>query len=114
MGAQHIHVKTVGVSTLLTVKESLTHETCRELERVYKQVVARNRNRIIIDFKAVPFLDSQALDLLLAMHDGLASSGGVLKIFGLTGLCRDILIATRLVTLLHIYPDLQEALRGEV
>jgi hypothetical protein len=58
-------------------------------------------------------MDSQALELLLTMHESLMNSGGILKIFGLNGVCRDILVTTRLINLLNIYWEMQEALRGE-
>ncbi len=107
-----IHVGTVGVNTVLTIKESLTFQTCEELQKVFNQVFNRSRNRIVLDVKAVQYMDSQALELLLTMHDSLTNSGGILKIAGLTGTCRDILVATRLINLFHVYGDLPEALRG--
>jgi anti-anti-sigma factor len=103
----------VGFNTVLTIKEALTYKTCDELEKVFNQLTKVNRNRIVIDFRAVPFLDSEALELLLTMHESLVSSCGILKLFGLNGTCRDILITTRLVTLFHVYGDMPEALRGE-
>lgn len=113
MTSSKIHTAIVGISTVVTIKESLTHQTCEELGKTFSHIINKSRNRIVLDFKSVSFLDSHGLELLLTMHDSLVSSGGSLKIFGLNGVCRDILIATRLINTLNVCGDLQEALRGE-
>lgn len=114
MTSSKIQTATVGINTVVTIKESLIHKSCGELEKVCDQLARENKNRIVLDFRAVPFLDSQALELLCTLHESLGNSGGVLKIFGLNGTCRDILVATRLINLFHIYGDMSEALRGDV
>lgn len=113
MTSSTIHTATVGISTVVTFKESLTYKTCEELENIFKQLTKQNKNKVVLDFRGVSFLDSQALELLLTIHDSLVNLGGILKMFGLNGTCRDILITTRLINLFHVYKDMQEALRGE-
>jgi len=113
MGSAQFHVATVGVNTVVTIRDSLTHQTCEELQKTFNEVVTKTRNRVVLDFKAVPFIDSQGLELLLTMHETLVNSGGVLKIASLNAVCRDILVVTRLITLFRVYGDLSEALRGE-
>lgn len=113
MSSSPVHITMVGAVMVLTIKESLTHVTCQDLEKILNQAMSKNRNRIILDFRSVPFIDSQGLELLLTMHEKLADSGGNLKILGLNGVCRDILVATRMINFLHVFGDLQEALRGE-
>jgi anti-anti-sigma factor len=68
---------------------------------------------MVLDFKAVSFIDSQGLELLLAIHDVVVGSGGVVKIVGLNAVCRDILVATRMINLFQVYGELPEALRGD-
>jgi anti-anti-sigma factor len=113
MNGSRISTGTVGHNTVLTVKEALTYKNCDELENLFNQLTKENKNRIVIDFRAIPFMDSQALELLVTMHDSLACSGGMLKVFGLNATCRDILIATRLINLFRVYTEMHEALRGE-
>ena len=113
MTSSKIHTTMVGFNTVLTIKEALIYKMCDELEKVFDQLTKESRNRIVIDFRAVPFMDSEALELLLTMHESLVSSGGILKLFGLNGTCRDILVTTRLVNVFHVYGDMPEALRGE-
>ena len=114
MSSTNIHVSTVGVNTVVSVRESLIFKSCEELEKVYNQLFREGKNRIVLDLKAVPFLDSQALELLHAMHEDLEKAGGRLRICGLNGTCRDILAATRLANLFHVYGEMSDALRGGV
>ncbi len=114
MSSSDIHISSVGINTVVSIKESLTYTSCEDLENVYNQLSQRGKNRIVLDFKAVPFLDSQALELLCAMHEDLEKTGGSLKFFGLNGTCRDILAATRLTSLFHVYDEMSDALRSEV
>lgn len=113
MASAQFHVATVGVNTVVTIKDSLTHLTCEELQRTFHEVVSKARNRVVLDFKAASFIDSQGLEFLLFMHETLVNSGGVLKIASVNAVCRDILVVTRLINLFHVYADLSEALRGE-
>ncbi len=113
MSSLNIHVTTVGVNTVVSIKESLIYKSCEELQKVYNELYQAGKNRIVLDFKAVPFLDSQALELLYSMHEDLEKTGGTLKIFGINGTCRDILSATRLISLFHVYEEMSEALRGD-
>jgi anti-anti-sigma factor len=113
MTSTKFQTATVGMNTLVTIRESLTFKTCEELETTFNQLIRQNKNKIVLDFGAVPVMDSKALEMLLTMHESLINSGGILKIFGLNGVCRDIMVTTRLINLFNIYWDLKEALRGE-
>jgi anti-anti-sigma factor len=104
----------IGANVVLALKEALTYKNCEELEKVFNKLVSQNKYRIICDMKAVAFLDSMALQLLLDMHDTLKSKGGSLKLFGLNSACHDTLLATRLINVFHTYPDLQNVLRMEI
>ncbi len=55
-------------------------------------------------------LDSAALELMIDIHDTLMSQGGALKIVGLNEVCRDILLATRIINVLFVYKDINEAI----
>lgn len=102
----------VGASNVLTPRESLTYQNCEKFEALANELISKNQTRIIIDCKSTPFIDSKALELLLRLHNELKNKGGTLKITGLNAVCRDILLATRLVNALHVYEDIAEALRS--
>jgi len=72
----------------------------------------QQRSDIILDCKAISYMDSEALELLVHMHEELRNQGNLLKIIGLNDVCRDIFVATRLIHL-HIYQDMHEAIKSE-
>ena len=113
MASPHIHLAQVGVNTVVTIKQSLIGQMSEELQATFDQIASKNRGRVVLDFKAVSFIDSQGLELLLAIHDAVVGSGGVVKIVGLNAVCRDILVSTRMINLFQVYGELPEALRGD-
>ncbi len=102
----------VGTHTVLIPKESLTFENRKAFDGAIQKLVDENQILIILDCKAVEFLDSEALEELVENHDELAVQGGSLKIVGLNTVCRDILIVTRLINVFNIYSDVPEAVRS--
>jgi len=101
-----------GSRTVLAPESSITHENCHELEESIDDAVKKNKTEIILDCKNVPFLDSAALELLVKTHDEMSNKRGALKIAGLNAVCRDILMATRVINLLNIYDDIHKAITG--
>ena len=97
---------------VLTPKRSITYENREELQATFDECVNQQRSDIILDCKAVGYMDSEALELLVYMHEALRSQGNRLKIIGLNDVCRDIFVATRLIYL-HVYEDIHEAIRSE-
>ncbi len=106
--------KTIGGRTVLTPKSQITHENCHELEEQIDDAIQRNKTDMILDCKHVGFLDSAALQLLIQTHDELKNKGGALKIVGLNDVCRDILLATRLINVLFVYKDIHEAVTNTI
>jgi anti-anti-sigma factor len=101
----------VSSRTIVAPKESLTHQNCEEFEAKLNDYLDQHKTEIILDFKAVSFLDSEALELLVRIHDELRNRGGVLKIIGIDAVCRDILNATRLINVFHVYEDIHSAVK---
>lgn len=100
-----------SIRTILPLKDALTHQNCAELQTAYEEAVNNNKTEIILDCQALMFLDSAALELILRMHEELKSRGGTLRLVGLNDVCKDILVATRLINVLHIYKDIHGAIR---
>jgi len=107
-----IGVSWTGARTIISPKESLNYQNCHELETTIKGCGNQSRSEIILDFKAVKYMDSEVLELLVRMHEELKMRGGVQKIIGLNTVCRDILYATRLINFLHVFNDINEAIRS--
>jgi anti-sigma B factor antagonist len=107
-----ISIAKVGTRTVLAPKESLTYQNCDELEATFEECIGQERTDIILDCKAVAYMDSEALQLLVRMHEELRNRGNLFKIIGLNDVCLDIFVATRLIHL-HVYEDIHEAIRSE-
>jgi anti-sigma B factor antagonist len=107
-----ISIAKVGSRTVLTPKRSITYENREEIQATIEECIQQQRSDIILDCKAVGYMDSEALELLVRMHEELRDQGNRLKIIGLNEVCRDIFVATRLIHL-HVYQDIHEAIKSE-
>ena len=101
-----------GARTILTPKVPATYDHCEELEAMLKEMINQHKTEVILDCKAVPFIDSAGLELLVGIDRELHERGGTLKIVGLNEVCKDILVATRLIDHLYVYADVHEAIRN--
>jgi anti-anti-sigma factor len=107
-----IGISRAGARTIIAPKASLNYQNCGELKSVLNASGQQVGSEIILDLKAVPFMDSEVLELVVRMHEDLKMRGGVLKIIGLNSVCRDILNATRLTNILNIFNDIKDAVRS--
>ena len=107
-----IGISKAGNRTIISPKQSLDHQNCKELENALNGCDKQTGSEVILDFKAVKFMDSEVLELLVRTHEALEMRGGVQKIIGLNSVCRDILYATRLINILYIFNDINEAMRS--
>ena len=112
---QHIAPETnegmqAGGRISLVLKRSLTWENCPELRKKLENKIQEGHREIILHFNKVDLMDSAALELIIDMHDTLTSQGGALKIVGLNEVCRDILLSTRIINILFVYKDINEAI----
>ena len=110
--SSEISIARVGSRTVLAPKKSLTYENREELQATFDECISQQRSDVILDCKAVGYMDSEALELLVHMHEELRSQGNLLKIINLNDVCRDIFFSTRLIHL-HVYDDIHEAIRSE-
>ncbi|MBW1742580.1 MAG: STAS domain-containing protein [Deltaproteobacteria bacterium] len=103
---------TRGSRAILTSKESLTHQNCKELEAMFNEAIDQHKTEIILDCKAMSYMDSAGLELLAQVEENLRERGGIMKIIALNDVCKDILVATRLMNVFHVYKDIHEAIRS--
>ena len=107
-----IGVSKVGPRMVLVPSEALTHQNCTDLQTAFNSCLSHQKVEIILDLNEAPLLDSEALELLVRMHEELKSRGSTLKVIRLNATCKDILIATRLMTVFSVYPNISEAIRS--
>ncbi len=107
-----ISITKIASRTVLTPKGPLTYQNSDELETMFNECIIQGSKEIILDFKAVSFMDSEVLELLIRMHETLTKQGGMLKIINLDAVCKDILIATRLINVLHVFKNINNAIKS--
>ena len=111
-GFLNISISKVGPRTFLSPKGPLKYQNCEDLKAAFRSCLTHPKVEILIDLDSVPLLDSEALELLLGMHEEMLTRGSGLKIVNLNPLCRDILIATRLFNVFSVFKNVSEAVRG--
>jgi type IV pilus assembly protein PilB len=102
----------IGGRIVLAPRSSLTHEQCDKLKADFSSAMKQGRGEIILDCKSVPYVDSAFLELLTRIHEDYRRMGGALKIVTLNQVCRDILTATRLNHVFHLYETMNQAVTG--
>jgi len=101
-----------GSMGFLSPKNYMTHQNRDGLYSEFTQCLSQSKTEIILDCKSVSYMDSEGLELLVRMNDETKKREGTLKVINLNPVCRDILIATRLINTLHVYKDMREAIKG--
>ena len=103
--------RTGGARTILTPKEPLTHLNCKEVTAMFNEAMNQHKTEIILDCKAVSHMDSVGLELLAQINEKLRERGGILKLTALNDVCKDIFVATRLLSVFPVYENVHEAIR---
>jgi anti-anti-sigma factor len=101
----------LGHHTVITLKEPINHQNCKELEAFVLGAIGKNHLAIILECQDVSYLDSAALEMLLRLQDAIDEQGRLVKLAALNELCRDIMIVTRLINQFNIFPSVQEAIK---
>lgn len=111
MAQSSITVKKIGSHTVLALVDSITYQNCEELETQIRKTIGGSQSAVIFDCKGVPYLDSKALEMFLKIQEDIKDQGRQMKIIGLNAVCRDTLIATRLINQFNAYQDMKEAIK---
>lgn len=101
------HTKSGG-KTILAPDFALIGESISMLDEEVKKCIDTNELRLVIDFQAVPFVDSEGLEKLLEYYHQVRRSGGILEIFNPNPLCCEILNVTCLTDYLDIFFNLEK------
>lgn len=109
-GTKPIETMKAGGRIALSLKRSITWENCDDLRKKLENKIQAGHTEIILDFNKVNHIDSTGLELMIEMHDTLMKQGGALKIVSINEVCRDILLATRIINILYLYKDINEAI----
>jgi anti-sigma B factor antagonist len=102
----------IGAASILTVSGPLVADEESALTEKVDACIADGITKLVIDMKQVPFIDSAGLETLQSLVPEFARKGADFRITGLNDVCRDIFIATRMMSFIHVTEDTDEAVRS--
>ncbi len=98
-------------ATVLAPSASLTFESCGELRSSLEAACGGQTPVVVLDCRAVAFMDSAALELLVDFHEKLRANQGELRLTHLNDVCSDILTVSRLVHALVVCEGISQAIK---
>jgi len=102
----------VGSAAILCLSGPLVADQQSKLIATIDACLAEGITRIVIDMKRVPFIDSAGLETLQSLVPEFARKGADFRITSLNDVCRDIFVATRMMSFLHVTEDADTAVRS--
>jgi anti-sigma B factor antagonist len=96
-------VKVTGDITLKKSRNTMVHDKVRSL-------VQQGHKKVLVDLAAVSYVDSAGLGELVQTNSTAKNHGGAIKLFGPSARLRELLVVTRLTTVLGVYDDEAQAL----
>jgi anti-anti-sigma factor len=105
-----IREKQVDGVVILSVQRSLKGEVEAALKERIEALVRAGQMEILIDLRAMPFVDSSELGRLIRAHIAVRQAGGRVRLCNLSGRVAALMKMTRLDTVLEIYNTDEEAL----
>lgn len=102
----------VGSAAILSLSGPLVADEESTLMKRINACIADGLTKIVIDMKHVPFVDSVGLETLQSLVPEFARKGADFRITGLNDVCRDIFVATRMMSFVHVAEDTDTAVRS--
>jgi anti-sigma B factor antagonist len=75
-----------------------------------RRLIDEGNRRILLNLSGLTYMDSSGMGLLVAAYATMSREGGQLKLCCLTSRIKDLLLITKLYTVLEIYEDEPAAL----
>jgi anti-sigma B factor antagonist len=108
----YINERQVGDVTVLDLKGRLrVGGNAVALHKSIRSLILEKKLSILLNLTDVTFIDSCGLGELVASQVSVEKKGGEIKLNGLTAALRDLLTATRLLTVFDVYEHEADALQ---
>jgi anti-sigma B factor antagonist len=104
-----IDVSQTGGVTLVMPRGDLDLSTADQVKRTLSQLIDRGQSKLVLDLGNVAYIDSSGLGALVAAMKQARAVGGNLRLCGLQDDVRSILEMTRLIKVITVHSDRQEA-----
>ncbi|MBI3628299.1 MAG: STAS domain-containing protein [Candidatus Rokubacteria bacterium] len=104
-----IEVTQTGGVTLVVPKGDLDMGTADQMKRTLTELIEKGQSKLVMDLTDVAYVDSSGLGALVAAMKRARAVGGNLKLCGLQEDVRSIFEMTRLIKVMAVHSDRQEA-----
>ncbi len=91
-----------GVTILAPQDRLVLGEPVQTLRLAFEDLTREGRFRIVLDLRAVDYIDSSALGCLVMAHTRVEQAGGAMVIFGLQRRTIELLVITKLTTVFRL------------
>jgi anti-sigma B factor antagonist len=109
----YINERQAGNVTILDLKGRVrVGGNAVALHRSIRSLIVEKKIRILLNLAGVTFIDSCGLGELVASQVSVENKGGEIKLVGLAEPLRELLRATRLLTVFDAYENEAEAIRN--
>ncbi|MDD3374408.1 MAG: STAS domain-containing protein [Candidatus Omnitrophica bacterium] len=95
---------------LCTITGEIDINNSPDLRKAFDQLISTNEKKVVVDFSAVPYIDSSGLATLIEMFQRLKRIDGHLKISQLDQKVKNIFEITKLNKLFEIYDSKEKAI----
>ncbi len=108
-----VEERVIGPVTVLDIVGRLTiDEAAQHLKDKINSLIAQGRNKVVLNLKNVPYIDSGGLGQLVASYGSVMKAGGALKLLNVNTKNHDLLSITRLVTLFESFDSEAQAVQS--
>jgi len=106
-----IETRAVGDIKILDCSGRITlGEGTMVVRNTVRELLKANDKKIILNLAEVNYIDSSGIGELVSTYTTVTSSGGQLKLLGLTKKIQELLAITKLLTVFQVFEDEQAAL----
>ena len=106
-----IETRAVGDIKVLDCSGRITlGEGTMVVRNAVRELLKANDKKIILNLAEVNYIDSSGIGELVSTYTTVTSSGGQLKLLGLTKKIQELLAITKLLTVFQVFEDEQAAL----
>ena len=105
--------RSVGGVTVLTIRGDLKVDSgVKEFTDRIRALLGQDRPALLVDVSGVGFVDSAGLGAIVQAYATAKRQGGALKLLNPTKRIRDLLVITKLATVLPMFEDEPTALQS--
>lgn len=94
-----------GAVNLIRCAAPLSRDNAEQVVLVLDKCLDHGQPRVVLNLQHVPLIDSKGLELLVDYQRQCIARGGCMKLAAPAALCRDILVATDVISHFEVFED---------